>query len=133
MLNLSVAETGVAEMAPKFIKIGELQRRQMRAKQEAEDEMAARQASDLKAAAEKTAKAEAKRIAAKVAEIEAATAAAVSKKVTFMNRLPMLRGTWASRAKEQLEQDDGVLEAVKKLQRAVRSWVSSACGGARVW
>ena len=102
--------------APKFIKIGELERRLMRAKQEAQEKMAAKQVSDLKSAAEKTAKAEAQHIAVQVAKIEAATAATAAKKTALISTFSKLRGSWAARAKKQLEEVDGMLEAVKTLQ-----------------
>ena len=114
--------------AHKFVTIGELQRRLMRAQQEAEEEIAAKLASDRKMAAEQMAKAEAQRIAAEVAKIDAATAAAASKKTTLINTFSKLRGTWAVRVKQQLEEVDGLVEAVKKLQRARRMQVSSESG-----
>ena len=112
--------------APKFIKIGELERRLMRAKQEAHEKMTAKQVSDLKSAAEKTAKAEAQHIAVQVAKIEAATAATAAKKTALISTFSKLRGSWAARAKKQLEEVDGMLEAVKTLQLAARRKVCCA-------
>ena len=77
-------------------------------------------------AAAKSAKDEAQRIAAEVAKIEAATAAAAAKKATLLDTFSTLRGSWASRAQEQLSKEEAVVEAVKKLQRAARVQVTSA-------
>ena len=113
---------------PKFITINEMQRRQTRAEQQAKDEIAAKQNLELQMAAEQTAKAEAQRIAMQVAKSEAATEAAAMKKATLLSTLGKLRGSWAARAREELKEVDGVLEAVKKLQRARRAQVSSDSG-----
>ena len=65
------------------------------------------------------------RVAAEVARIEAVKETAAAKKATLIGTFSMLRGSWAVRAKGQLEEVGGVLEAVKKLQRARRSQASS--------
>ena len=111
--------------APKLIKISEMERRQIRAKQEAEELRAARRASELNLAAEQAAKDEAQSIAAEVAKIEANTAAAAMKKMTLLSIFSKVEGAWAARANQQLKEVDGVLEAVKQLQRAHRTQVSS--------
>ena len=58
--------------------------------------------------------------------IEAATAVAAAKKVTLMDTFSTLSGSWAARAKEQLEKCMDIVDAVKKLQRAARVQVSVA-------
>ena len=65
------------------------------------------------------------RVAAEVARIEAVKETAAAKKATLIGTFSMLRGSWAVRAKGQLEEVGGVLEAVKKLQRARGSQASS--------
>ena len=69
-------------------------------------------------------------MAAKAAKDEAqrieATAVAAAKKVTLMDMFSTLRGSWAVRAKEQLEKEMDIVDAVKKLQRAARVQVSAA-------
>ena len=115
-------------MAQKFIKIGELERQLIMAEQQAKEKKAANQERAKKANAEQTATAEAKRITEEVAKKEAARAVAAARKAVLINTLPMLRGSWAARAKEQLTKEVGVVEAVKKLQRAARVQVSGNNG-----
>ena len=117
--------TTVTKMKHKFIKIGELERRQTKAKQEASQKLLLTCFASWKMTAAKSAKDEAQRVAAEVARIEAVKETAAAKKATLIGTFSMLRGSWAVRAKGQLEEVGGVLEAVKKLQRARRSQASS--------
>ena len=108
----------------KFITIVELERRQSKAKQQAKEKKVAKQASQKKAKAEQMANAKMQMFDAEAAKVAAATAAAKTMKFTLLGMFCKLRGSWAARAKAQLEQVVGLLEAVKMLQCALRKQVS---------
>ena len=118
----------VQDKAPKFIKIGEFERRAKLAQQETAVQQAGRLAEQLFNEAKQRAKDEAERKAKSFANMREATAAAIIKKNMLIESVCTLRGGWAARAEEQLLQCDGVLEAVLKLQRALRRQASSVSG-----